>query len=51
MSTLLRSIRSVFAVLGGLTDDAIGFLWSLFRSRTALVAENIFLRKQLAFYC
>ena len=50
MSPLLRSIGSVFTVLGGLASDAARFLRSCVSSRTALVAENLFLRKQLAFY-
>ena len=50
MSNLFRSIQSVIAVLGGLAADAIGFFQALFGPRTALLAENLFLRKQLAFY-
>jgi len=50
MSPLLRSMRSVFAVLGGPASDAASFSRSCVSSRTALVAENLFLRKQLAFY-
>jgi hypothetical protein len=34
----------------GLANDALAFLGSTFRSRTSLMAENLFLRKQLAFY-
>jgi transposase InsO family protein len=33
-----------------LCSDFLSFLRSAFRSRTALMAENLFLRKQLAFY-
>jgi hypothetical protein len=50
MSKALKSIRSMFAVLHGLASDLVRFLWSCVSSRTALVAENLFLRKQLAFY-
>jgi len=41
---------SVFRVLRGLANDAVIFLRSSFHSRTALIAENLFLRKQLIFY-
>jgi hypothetical protein len=50
---LLRSIESalgsirIFAVLA---NDARVFLRSMFRSQASLIAENLFLRKQLAFY-
>lgn len=37
-------------ILGSLANDALAFLWSMFRSRSAPMAENLFLRKQLAFY-
>jgi hypothetical protein len=33
-----------------LAVDALHFVGLSFRSRTALIAENLFLRKQLAFY-
>src|ERR1700675_1074167 len=48
--SFLRSSLSVFRVLCGLGRDAATFFRPLFSSRTALVAENLFLRKQLAFY-
>ena len=47
---VLRSVRSVLGVLPDLAKDALAFLRSSFRPRTALIAENLFLRKQLAFY-
>lgn len=50
MSSFFRPIQSVLAVFASLGGDAIGFLRSSISSRTALVAENLFLRKQLAFY-
>ncbi len=39
-------IETVFAILCVLGQ----FLWTALRSRTSVVAENLFLRKQLAFY-
>src|SRR5262249_33653342 len=36
--------------VGGLLSDIFRFTTAAFRSRTSLVAENLFLRKQLAFY-
>src|SRR5262245_19289055 len=47
---VLRSSLSVFCVLRGLANEAVIFLRSCFHSRTALIAENLFLRKQLTFY-
>lgn len=44
--TLSHLVATLFGVGAGLSR----FLTSLFRSRSALVAENLFLRKQLAFY-
>lgn len=38
------------SILLGLIDDILRFGIGLTRSRTALAAENLFLRKQLAFY-
>ncbi len=43
-------IRSAFDILRDLAVDAVSFAGSSLRSRTALLAENLFLRKQLAFY-
>jgi putative transposase len=48
--SFLSSSQSVIRVLCGLADDAVMFLRSSFHSRTALIAENLFLRKQLTFY-
>src|SRR5215470_13730 len=48
--SLLRSSLSVFRVLRDLANDTVMFLRSTFHSRTALIAENLFLRKQLTFY-
>jgi hypothetical protein len=50
-------ITRIFNVLGGLAHlartlftDGMHFMSLCARSRTALAAENLFLRKQLAFY-
>src|SRR5215469_10132780 len=48
--TILRSIEPVLGIVGDLANDGLLFLRSTFRSRTSLIAENLFLRKQLAFY-
>ena len=48
--SLLRLIRSALDVLRCLADDVPSLVRSALRSRTALIAENLFLRKQLAFY-
>jgi len=47
----MRRARYLIADLFGFASDLGQFLRSAFRYRTALVAENLFLRKQLAFYC
>src|ERR1700674_1812099 len=46
----MRRVRSLIAALFSFTFDLGQFLRSTFQSRTALVAENLFLRKQLASY-
>ncbi len=43
----MRSLVSLFA---SLVSDLVQFLRSVLRSRASLAAENLFLRKQLAFY-
>jgi|SRR5579864_498709 len=43
-------LRSIVAVALAVTSDLGNFLKAMIRSRTSLVAENLFLRKQLAFY-
>jgi transposase InsO family protein len=48
--SFLRLIRPVFRVVRDLAVNALHFVGLSFRSRTALIAENLFLRKQLAFY-
>jgi putative transposase len=45
-SALMHLLLTLFGVGAGLSR----FVPSLFRSRSALIAENLFLRKQLAFY-
>jgi hypothetical protein len=47
---LLRLALLVLCVARDLAVDALGFARSSFHSRTALIAENLFLRKQLGFY-
>ena len=46
----MQRVRSLIAVLFSFASDLGQFLRSAFQSRTALVAENLFLPKQLAFY-
>src|SRR4030095_9701425 len=43
-------LRSIVAVALAVTSNLGNFLKALVRSRTSLAAENLFLRKQLAFY-
>ena len=45
-----RSLDSLLNLITDLTGDVLLFFRLLFRSRTALSAEVLFLRKQLAFY-
>ena len=40
----------VLSTTHGLLAEALGFVQVAFRSRASLMAENLFLRKQLAFY-
>src|SRR5215472_1127660 len=47
---VVQSIQSVLGIVWSLANDALRFLRSIFRSRTSLIAENLFLRKQLGFY-
>jgi len=47
---LPRLFLLVLCVARDLAVDALGFAGSSFRTRAALIAENLFLRKQLAFY-
>jgi len=49
--SLIINLAAEFAKLAWtLVADGIRFIALLARSRTALAAENLFLRKQLAFY-
>ena len=50
LMNLLTLFLFVLSVARDLAVDALGLARSSFRSRTALLAENLFLRKQLAFY-
>jgi putative transposase len=45
-----RSLDSLFNLITDLLVDGLLFFLLLFRSRTSLSAEVLFLRKQLAFY-
>jgi hypothetical protein len=45
-----RSLDSLLSLITDLVKDGLLFFRLLFRSRTALSAEVLFLRKQLAFY-
>jgi hypothetical protein len=45
-----RSLDSLLNLITDLAGDVLLFFRLLFRSRTALSAEVLFLRKQLAFY-
>src|SRR2546423_12979416 len=45
-----RSLDSLLILITDLVTDGLLFFRLLFRSRTALSAEVLFLRKQLAFY-
>ena len=45
-----RSLDSLLNLITDLVADGLLFFGLLFRSRTALSAEVLFLRKQLAFY-
>ena len=46
----MQSRPAIPALVVTFASDLISFLKSAFRSRITLVAENLFLRKQLAFY-
>ena len=45
-----RDLRLAFSTLTELLRDGLRFLKTVLRSRTALAAEILFLRKQLAYY-
>ena len=45
-----RSLHFLLNLIKDLIADGLLFFRLLFRSRTALIAEVLFLRKQLAFY-
>jgi putative transposase len=46
----MRTRPTLSTLVVSLASDLLSFLTSSFRSRAALTAENLFLRKQLAFY-
>src|SRR5712692_11710967 len=45
-----RPLCSLFRLAGDLTLDGVRFLGAILRARTAMSAEMLFVRKQLAFY-
>ena len=47
---MFRQILKMIIVLESVVSDAVSFCITLIRSRTALAAENLFLRKQLALF-
>src|SRR6267143_1135007 len=50
MVKMSRRIRSTLLILIDAADDGLWFLRQMACSQSALAAENLFLRKQLAFY-
>ena len=50
MLNVFRPFLKVISDLEGVLSDAVSFCISLVRSRTALAAENLFLRKQLGLF-
>ena len=44
----MRCVKSPVGVAPALVSDVIRFMMAIFRSPTSLVAEKLFLRKQLA---
>ena len=49
--TGLRHARALLTVLWELLRDGLQFMNAVARSQTAVAAEVLFLRKQLAYYC
>jgi putative transposase len=49
-TTSIFTLRRLFSIAFGLLQESLRFGRSLLRPRAALAAENLFLRKQLAFY-
>jgi len=49
-SLIVRLVAELAKLARALVADGMRFIALLARSRTALAAENLFLRKQLAFY-
>src|SRR6267154_4409374 len=43
-------ILRLFSITVGLLEESLRFARQLFRPKVSLIAENLFLRKQLAFY-
>src|SRR5205085_5756731 len=50
VQTAIRQLSKLLIAIQIVTSDCIGFALGLLRNRTALVAENLFLRKQLVLF-
>jgi hypothetical protein len=50
LQTVIRHLSNLLITIQIVTSDCIGFALGLLRSRTALVTENLFLRKQLVLF-
>ena len=50
MQRLFRQFSKLVCVVKSLGFDSVNLCAALFRSRAKLAAENLFLRKQLAFF-
>jgi hypothetical protein len=51
VQTAIRQFSRLLITIQIVTSDCIGFAYGLLRNRTALIAENLFLRKQLGLSC
>lgn len=49
-NNLLLKIINMFSIVVTISTDILRLISGLFHTRTALIAENIFLRKQLTMY-
>jgi putative transposase len=50
VQTSIRQFSKLLITIQIVASDCIGFVCGLLRSRTALVAENLFLRQQLGLF-
>jgi len=46
----MRDVRAIISTVFAVLCDLVGFVLTAFQSRASLTVENLFLRKQLAFY-